>query len=63
MLAVQNGLDKKYEQFAKDLLETCDQMYKRMPTGLSAELVYLNQGSSKHEDIQVRVRLSTMYCC
>lgn len=54
MLAVQNGLDKKYEQFAKDLLETCVQMYKRMPTGLSAELVYFNQGPSKHEDIQVR---------
>lgn len=60
MLAVQNGLDKKYEQFAKDLLETCVQMYKRMPTGLSAELVYFNQGPSKHEDIQVRVSLSTL---
>lgn len=54
MLAVHNGLDKKYEQFAKDLLETCVQMYKRMPTGLSAELVYFNQGPSTPEDITVR---------
>ena len=55
MLAVHNGLDKKYEQFAKDLLETCVQMYKRMPTGLSAELVYFNRGPSTPEDITVRV--------
>ena len=64
MLAVHNGLDKKYEQFAKDLLETCVQMYKRMPTGLSAELVYFNQGPSTQvqEDITVRVSILTMYC-
>lgn len=64
MLAVHNGLDKKYEQFAKDLLETCVQMYKRMPTGLSAELVYFNQGPSAHEqeDITVRVSILTMHC-
>lgn len=55
MLGVHNGLDKKYEQFAKDLLETCVQMYKRMPTGLSAELVYFSQGPAAHEDITVRV--------
>ena len=62
MLAVHNGLDKKYEQFAKDLLETCVQMYKRMPTGLSAELVYFNQGpSTKGQDITVRVSILTMY--
>ena len=60
MLAVHNGLDKKYEQFAKDLLETCVQMYKRMPTGLSAELVYFNQGPSQQEDIQVRVSILTV---
>lgn len=63
MLAVHNGLDKKYEQFAKDLLETCMQMYKRMPTGLSAELVYFNQGPSAQgqQDITVRVSILTMY--
>ena len=62
MLAVHNGLDKKYEQFAKDLLETCVQMYKRMPSGLSAELVYFNQGPSTNvPDITVRVSISTMY--
>lgn len=55
MLAARNGMGKKYEQFAKDLLETCVQMYKRMPTGLSAELVYFNQGPSMQEDITVRV--------
>lgn len=54
MLGVHNGLDKKYEQFSKDLMETCVQMYNRMPTGLSAELVYFNQGPSSHEDISVR---------
>ena len=63
MLAVKNGLDKKYEQFAKDLLETCVQMYKRMPTGLSAELVYFNQGPSAHaqQDITVRVSILTIH--
>lgn len=62
MLAVHNGLDKKYEQFAKDLLETCVQMYKRMPTGLSAELVYFNQGPSTNvQDITVRVSISTYF--
>ena len=55
MLAVHNGLDVKYEQFAKDLLETCVQMYQKMPTGLSAELVYFNEGPSSHDDITVRV--------
>ena len=55
MLAVHNGLDAKYEQFAKDLLETCVQMYQKMPTGLSAELVYFNEGPSSHDDITVRV--------
>ena len=55
MLAAHNGLDKKYEQFAKDLMETCYQMYARMPTGLSPELVYFNQQPSVHEDIIVRV--------
>lgn len=54
MLAVHNGLDAKYEQFAKDLLETCVQMYQKMPTGLSAELVYFNEGPSSHDDITVR---------
>jgi len=63
MLAVHNGLDKKYEKFAKDLLETCVQMYKQMPTGLSAELVYFNQGPSTQvqQDITVRVSILTKF--
>lgn len=63
MLAVHNGLDKKYEQFAKDMLETCVQMYKRMPTGLSAELVYFNQGPSAHVQEDITVRVSFLTTC
>lgn len=63
MLAVHNGLDKKYEQFAKDVLDTCVQMYKRMPTGLSAELVYFNQGPSAHVQEDITVRVSFLTTC
>ena len=55
MLGVHNGLDKKYEKFAKDLMETCVQMYSQMPTGLSPELVYFNQGPPSSDDIIVKV--------
>ena len=55
ILGVHNGLDKKYEKFAKDLMETCVQMYSKMPTGLSPELVYFNQGSPSSDDIIVKV--------
>jgi len=54
MLGVHNGLDKKYEKFAKDLMETCVQMYSQMPTGLSPELVYFNQGPPSSDDIIVK---------
>lgn len=54
MLGVHNGLDKKYEKFAKDLMETCVQMYSQMPTGLSPELVYFNQGPPSSDDIMVK---------
>ena len=45
------------------MLETCVQMYKRMPTGLSAELVYFNQGPSAHVQEDITVRVSFLTTC
>ena len=39
---------------AKDLLYTCYQMYKQMPTGLSPEIAYFNLGGGGN-DIIVKV--------
>ena len=40
---------------AKELIETCYQMYARMETGLSPEIAYFNTGSDSKEDIIVKV--------
>ena len=57
MLAAYHGLGSgKYEQFAKDMMETCYQMYTKMPTGLSPEIVYFNTRTSGNlKDITVKV--------
>ncbi|EDO30560.1 predicted protein, partial [Nematostella vectensis] len=50
-LAAHNGLDPKYLEFAKDMMETCYQMYARMPSRLSPEIAYFNQNPPATEDI------------
>ena len=46
---------KDFEDFelAEKLTYTCYQMYKKMPTGLSPEIVYFNTNPSLAEDITV----------
>ena len=59
MLAAQNGLGNgKYEQFAKDMMETCYQMYAKMPTGLSPEIAYFNTHDGSSKDIIVKVNFA-----
>lgn len=54
-LASQSMNDPSQLELAKELLYTCWQMYERMPTGLSAEIVYFNTDSSGKDDIIVKV--------
>lgn len=41
-LGYHNGLSKDHLDLGKELMETCYQMYVRMPTGLSPEIVYFS---------------------
>lgn len=41
-------------EFAKNMTETCYQMYAQMPTGLSPEIVYFNTYDSSSRDIWVK---------
>ena len=50
-----NGLPDSHMKLAKELLETCVQMYKQMGTSLSPEIAYFNERSSGHKDIIVKV--------
>ncbi len=45
-LGTLHGLPLQHLQLAEELLYTCWQMYERMPTGLSPEIVYFNQNQS-----------------
>ena len=40
---------------AKELMRTCYEMYRRMPTGLSPEIVNMNMDDGVDEDIQINV--------
>ena len=51
-----NGVPEEYTSLAIDLMYTCYQMYKLMPTGLSPEIVHFNMSSSSKEDIYVKVK-------
>ena len=52
-----HGLSKDHLELGKELLETCYQMYERMPTGLSPEIAYFSTQQSK-DDIIVKVKSS-----
>ncbi|EDV28003.1 uncharacterized protein TRIADDRAFT_53127 [Trichoplax adhaerens] len=53
-LGAHNGLPAKHLQIGKELTETCYQMYARMPTLLSPEIVYFNTNPHGIEDIIVK---------
>ena len=54
-LGAHNGLSPEHLEMGKSLTKTCYEMYRRMPTGLSPEIVYFNQVPTKNEDIIVKV--------
>lgn len=55
MLGVHNGLSNKFANMAKNLMYTCYQMYKQMPTKLSPEIVHFNITKGSKKDIYVKV--------
>ena len=54
-LGVHNGLPKKFMTIARNLMYTCYQMYRQMPTGLSPEIVHFNTIPGATSDIYVKV--------
>lgn len=57
MLGVHNGMSKKFISMAKNLMYTCYQMYKQMPTKLSPEIVHFNMTKGALKDIYVKVSM------
>lgn len=60
-LGYQNGLPKDHMEIATRLTRTCYEMYNKMPTKLSPEIVYFNQAPGSSDDLIVKV--STNYLC
>ena len=54
-LGQSNGLPDDHLDFGRELTSTCYQMYARMPTKLSPEIVYFNQADGASEDLIVKV--------
>jgi len=54
-LASRNGFPAMYMDIGKRLTETCCEMYRRMPTGLSPEIVYFNTLPEATDDMFVKV--------
>lgn len=54
-LGAHNGLPADHMDLAKQLMETCYQMYVQMETGLSPEIVHFNMHQGSTQDIDVKV--------
>lgn len=54
-LGAHNGLPADHMDLAKQLMETCYQMYIQMETGLSPEIVHFNMHQGSNRDIDVKV--------
>lgn len=54
-LGAYNGLPSDHMDLAKQLMETCYQMYVQMETGLSPEIVHFNMHLGSTQDINVKV--------
>lgn len=54
-LGAHNGLPIEHMDLAKELMETCYQMYNQMETGLSPEIVQFNMHQGSIRDIDVKV--------
>ena len=57
-LASRNGFPSQYMDIGKRLTDTCWQMYRQMPTGLSPEIVYFNTVPHARDDLFVKVRVT-----
>lgn len=60
-LAAQNGFPEEYMTIGRQLTETCHEMYQRMATGLSPEIVYFNMVPSGKEDLYVKAGKPTFW--
>ncbi|XP_029999418.1 mannosidase, alpha, class 1B, member 1b [Sphaeramia orbicularis] len=54
-LGAHNGLPADHMDLAKQLMETCYQMYLQMETGLSPEIVHFNMHQGSIRDIDVKL--------
>ncbi|KAM4575763.1 mannosidase, alpha, class 1B, member 1b isoform 2-T4 [Odontesthes bonariensis] len=54
-LGAHNGLPAEHMNLAKQLMETCYQMYIQMETGLSPEIVHFNMHQGSTRDIDVKL--------
>ncbi|XP_008283380.1 mannosidase, alpha, class 1B, member 1b [Stegastes partitus] len=54
-LGAHNGLPADHMDLAKELMETCYQMYIQMETGLSPEIVHFNMHEGSTRDIDVKL--------
>lgn len=54
-LGYHNGLPQEHMELAEQLGNTCFQMYDKMPTKLSPEIVYFNKAPGSLDDIIVKV--------
>ncbi|XP_055017884.1 mannosidase, alpha, class 1B, member 1b isoform X2 [Boleophthalmus pectinirostris] len=54
-LGTHNGLPQDHMDLAKQMMETCYQMYKQMETGLSPEIVHFNMHQGSVRDIEVKL--------
>ncbi|KAJ8339446.1 hypothetical protein SKAU_G00362320 [Synaphobranchus kaupii] len=53
-LGAHNGLPEDHMELAKQLMETCYQMYAQMETGLSPEIVQFNTQPRNGRDVEVK---------
>ena len=54
-LASRNGFPAEYLVIGKRLTDTCWEMYRSTPTGLSPEIVYFNTAPDAKNDIFIKV--------
>ncbi|XP_022607948.1 endoplasmic reticulum mannosyl-oligosaccharide 1,2-alpha-mannosidase [Seriola dumerili] len=54
-LGAHNGLPADHMDLARQLMETCYQMYVQMETGLSPEIVHFNMHQGSTRDIEVKL--------
>lgn len=54
-LGAHYGLPADHMELAKQLIETCYQMYAQMETGLSPEIAHFNMHEGSPQDVDVKV--------